>query len=172
MGTINYSTSDYITMGLRPYDYKEADPLFMAIMKHEAAENGETVENYIDEYYSQCYTDDYNNIAAELEKYRFWYFHIAIKPGYYEGFSLDISYNFPVAFDNWEERREAQKEVTEIKRFLTDCAGLGLVECSPGWCTRYGDYKSTIAAIKKAVAAMREEIRVTPTWAQYNRQGA
>lgn len=91
------------------------------------------------------------------------------KYGNYEGFTLDIENNFPIAFDGWEDRREANKEITEIKEFLIACAGLGLVECSPGWCTGYNDYKGTIAAIKAAIKNMREEVKRTPTWAQYEK---
>ena len=57
----------------------------------------------------------------------------------------------------------------EIKQFLIDCAGLGLVQCSPGWCTGYNDYNGTIKAIKAAIKEMRDELRTIPTWAQYNR---
>lgn len=107
MGAVNYFTSDYITMGLRPYD------------------------------------------SLELEK--------------------DIENNFPVALDSWQDRRDANKEITEIKRFLIECAGLGLVECFPGWCTGYSDYNGTITAIRAAVKEMRDELRTIPTWTQYNR---
>lgn len=45
----------------------------------------------------------------------------------------------------------------------------GLVQCSPGWCTGYNDYKGTIVAIKAAIKEMREEVKTIPTWAQYER---
>ena len=122
MGAINYLTSDYITMGIKPYD---VDDLF--------------------------YSDDMDNIKYELNSHTFHYYHITIKPGYYEGFMLDIENNYPIAYDNYTDRKEANKEITEIKQFLIDCAGLGLVACSPGWCTGYSDYKGTIRAIKDAV---------------------
>lgn len=51
-------------------------------------------------------------------------------------------------------------------------ARLGLVKCSPGWCTGYSDYNGTMAAIKAAIKSMREEAKQTPTWAQYERKGA
>lgn len=153
MGAINYYTSDYITMGLRPYDIEDF-----------------TDENGVDYDEMQfCYNCDYENIETELNKHDFYYFHVAIKPGYYEGFTLDIENNFPVALDSWEDRNAANKEITEIKQFLIDCAGLGLVQCSPGWCTGYNDYNGTIKAIKNAIKNMRQEIKSVPTWAQYNK---
>lgn len=171
MGAINYFTSDYITMGLRPYDRSdfENDIDFMEEAREQMQEYGGTLESVIDDYISGCYEDDFANIETELNKYNFQYYHITIKPGYYEGFTLDIENNFPVAFDGWEDRKEANKEITEIKGFLIACAGLGLVQCSPGWCTGYNDYKGTIAAIKAAIKEMREEVKRTPTWAQYER---
>lgn len=171
MGAVNYFTSDYITMGLHPYDRfdLENDRDFMEEVEAEISEYGGTVESAIDSYIESCYEADYENIAHELAKHSFYYFHIAIKPGYYEGFTLDIENNFPVALDSWEDRREAMKEITEIKRFLTECAGLGLVACSPGWCTGYSDYNGTLKAIREAVKDMRNELKTVPTWTQYNR---
>ena len=171
MGAINYCTSDYITMGLRPYDKSDYvnDPEFMAALQAEIDEYGGTIEAALDSYINECYEADYNNIKTELEKHYFYYYHITIKPGYYEGFTLDIENNFPVALDSWEDRRHANKEITEIKQFLIDCAGLGLVKCSPGWCTGYSDYNGTIQAIKSAIKAMRDELKTIPTWTQYNR---
>ena len=172
MGAINYYTSNYITLGLRPYDRDELtnDHDFMEALQAEVDEYGGTVETALDSYINDCYSCDYDNIKTELEKHYFYYYHITIKPGYYEGFSLDIENNFPVALDSWEDRRDANKEITEIKQFLIDCAGLGLVKCSPGWCTRYSDYNGTIQAIKAAIKAMRDELKTVPTWAQYNRE--
>lgn len=171
MGTVNYFTSDYITMGLRLYNSWELenDLEFMEEIKNEVDEYGGTIENAIADYIEDCYSCDYENIKTELEKHNFHYYHIAIKPGYYEGFTLDIENNYPVALDSWEDRRGANKEITEIKQFLIACAGLGLVQCSPGWCTGYNDYKGTLKAIKAAIKEMRDELRTIPTWAQYNR---
>ena len=170
MGAINYCTSDYITLGLRPYDRDEltTDPDFMEALQAQVDEYGGTIETALDSYITECYSCDYDNIKTELEKHYFYYYHITIKPGYYEGFTLNIENNFPVALDSWADRREAMKEITEIKQFLIDCAGLGLVECSPGWCTGYSDYKGTIQAIKAAIKTMRDELKTIPTWTQYN----
>ena len=171
MGTINYFTSDYITLGLRPYDRYdlENDHDFMEELQREVDEYGGTLESALDIYINDSYECDYDNIKTELEKHCFHYYHITIKPGYYEGFTLDIENNFSVALDSWEDRRDANKEITEIKQFLIDCAGLGLVECSPGWCTGYSDYNGTIQAIKTAIKEMRSELKTVPTWTQYNR---
>lgn len=171
MGAVNYFTSDYITMGLRPYDTNdfENDRDFMEELQQEVDEYGGTLENALDSYIQSCYESDYENIQCELEKHNFYYYHVTIKPGYYEGFTLDIENNFPVALDGYEDRRDANKEITEIKQFLIACAGLGLVKCSPGWCTGYSDYNGTIQAIKSAIKEMRSELKTIPTWSQYER---
>ena len=149
MGTINYMTSSYITMGLKPYDISDYED-----------ENGNIDYNLLE----MDYEDDRTNIESILSRYSFYYFHVAIKAGYYEGFS--------VAFDGWEDKREAQKEITSLKQCLLECAGVGLVACHPGWCTGYEDYKSTCKAITAAVKDMREEVKNTPTWRQYERETA
>lgn len=171
MGTINYCTSDYITLGLIPYyaDEIESDQYFMEELQNEVDEYGGTLEDALESYIASCYESDYANIEYELNKHCFYYYHVTIKPGYYEGFTLDIENNFKCAFDSYEDRREANKEITEIKRFLIACAGMGLVKCSPGWCTSYSDYNSTLKAINEAVKEMRNEVATTPTWRQYER---
>lgn len=174
MGAVNYFTSDYITMGvplLSAYDL-ENDPDFMEEARKEVKEYSGTVEEVISNYISGSYADNLDNVKIILSRFSFWYYHVTIKPGYYEGFTLDIESNFPVAFDSWEDRREAQKEITQLKRFLLECAGVGLVQCFPGWCTGYEDYKGTCKAIEAAVKAMREEVKIIPTWKQYERETA
>lgn len=174
MGAVNYYSSDYITLGVPMYDAwdLENDPEFMAEIEEEVNEYGGTVDEAIRDYIEECYQCDYDNIEHELDKHYFRFYHIEIKPGYYEGFTLDIQSNFPVAFDGYLEKRDAQKEITEIKSFLLACADLGLVGVCPGWCTSYLDRAETIQAIKAAVQEMREEVRSTPTWLQYEREGA
>ena len=177
MGTVNYSTSDYITMGLKPYNVDDFtnDPDFLDFIREEWSIDT-TDQNAV--YAAACdevtslYDSDYANISFELSKHNFRYYHIAVKPGYYEGFTLDIENNYSVAYDSWEDKRAAQKEITEIKQFLIACAGMGLVKCSPGWCTGYSDYNGTIKAIGAAIKEMREESRTIPTWARYCREGA
>lgn len=169
MGAVNYFTSDYITMGLKPYDASdfENDVDFMDELQKEVDEYGGTVEEALNNYISHCYECDFANIETELNKHRFYYYHITIEPGYYEGFTLRIENNFPIAFDSWKDRRDANKEITEIKRFLIDCTGLGLVAVHPGWCTGYEGYTETVKTINEAVKKMREEVKITPTWRQY-----
>lgn len=161
MGTINHKTSDYITMANYPIDPVdlENDTDFMD-------EYGETA---IYDYIQECAECDLENVEGILGKYDFYYFHVWIESGYYEGFSIQIENNFPIYFDCWEDKRDAQKEITQIKAFLFECADCEIVQCFPGWCTGYANREETIQGIKEAVQAMREEVKATPTWTQYER---
>lgn len=174
MGAVNYFTSDYITMGIKPYDEYdlENDSNFMEAIQEEVNEYGGTIDGAIESYIQTSYEDDEANVSAILEKYSFYYYHVTIKPGYYEGFTLDIESNFSVAFDGWEDKRSAQREITSLKKCLLECAGVGMVECWPGWCTKYKDYEGTCKAIGAAIKAMRDEVKNTPTWRQYERKSA
>ena len=175
MGTINYFTSDYITLGVKPYDtddyIKNND--FMNFIREEWNVNTEDeneVLKAVNEHISADYAADMENAESILNEYNFYYFHVVLKPGYYEGFTLDIENNFGVAIDGWEDRREAQKEITQLKNCLLELAGVGLVVCSPGWCTGYKDYNETIKAIKEAIKEIREEYKAIPTWRQYQKE--
>lgn len=143
MGAVNYGRSDYISIGLNV--------------------NGEF------DYERPCYRENYfNYLSGLLDKRRFYYYHVAVIPGYYEGFYIDISSNCPVFFNDYEEKQDAQKEITEIRRFLMDCAAAGLAQYSHGWRTEYSTERETRAAINAAIKEMRQEARETPTYRQYN----
>lgn len=143
MGTINYKTSDYITIG---YNLNNID--------------------YEDEFYNDIICDYYEQIKYTLDKQRFYYFHVVLNPGYYEGFSINIEFNFSYCFDNWEDKRAAQKEITEIKAFLLECINdYECVSVWPGWGTTYHDYKTSLKHLNDAIKEMRETVKNTPTWA-------
>lgn len=174
MGAVNYFTSDYITLGIKPYSVYdlENDVEFMKEIRAEVKEYGGTVEEALNSYISDSYESDLANAESILSRFSFWFYHVTIEPGYYDGFTLKIENNFPVAYDNYEDRRDAQKEITQLKKCLLELAGVGLVACYPGWCTGYEDYKGTCKAIEAAIKAMRDEVRTIPTWRQYERETA
>lgn len=146
MGTINYKQSDYITLGVKPYDETEIET---------------------DAYF--MYEELADDVQAALDEYSFHYYRVTLEPGYYEGFTINIENKFSI-FDASESKQLAQKEITQIKQLLIECAGLGLVSCYPGWCSGYDDYGTTLGAIKEAIGEMREEVKQTPTWWQYERE--
>lgn len=172
MGTINYGTSDYITLGIKPYDIDDFynDDCFVREARAEVAEYGGTVDDdYIYQLINDYYDDDRTNAECIINKYNLHYYHIAIKPGYYEGLYLDIENNYSVAYDDYTDRREAQKELTQLKQCLIELAGCGYCEVWPGWCTHYMDYATTVKTIEKVIKAMRAEVKTIPTWRQYEK---
>lgn len=171
MGTINYGTSDYITLGARCYDLYDftSDPGFMEDAEGMCEYTHRTLDEYIQSYIQMCYEDDYYNARDILKQYDFRYYHIEIKHGYYAGFWIDIENNYGVCYDDYTDRREAQKEVTQIKAMLQELAGCGIISVWPGWCSKEFNYAETMEQIEEAVKEMRAEIKRIPTWAQYER---
>ena len=173
MSTINYRTSDYITLAIKPYDPErmKQDPDFMQQITSLAREFNTTVDEEITLFINGLYEADTENAKTILSDHPLYYYHIRIRPGYYEGLSIDIENNFPVAYDCYDDKRAAQREITEIKKLLNDLAGGGFVACFPGYCTGYCDYAETINLIDDAIRAMRDETKTIPTWRQYERAG-
>lgn len=148
MGAINYGTSDYITIG---YNCGDID------------------HNEVD--YDFFMQDDYDTVKNILSNYSFYYFHVSVEPGYYEGFYIDIEFNYPLFFQDYTERKEAQQEITTIRHVLkqivenTNCCAV-----YPGWCMGYADYSDTLSEIDKAAKQMRQHVHDTPTYRQYARR--
>ena len=166
MGAINYGTSNYITMGIVPYDRYEMEE-DKDLMEWLCDGMDADPEECLSDYINILYEEDYSNAESIIEKYNIHYWRIELKNGYYDGFYLDIEDNYGIAFDDWTDRAEAQKEVTQIKNMLYELAGVGMVKCAPGWSTGYSSYNETLKAIDEAVKDMREEVKTKPTMRQY-----
>lgn len=142
MGTINYFTSDYITLGYNTNNI-----------------------NYDDDFYYDDINYEFDEIAALLKNEFFYYFNITLKPGYYDGFTINIENNFGYCFNDYSEKKEALKELTRIKNFLIYIVdNFNVCEVWPGWCTSYQEYHTTIIDIKAAIKEMKSEIKTTPTY--------
>ena len=147
MGTINYTTSKYITLGLKPYNIEDIRADYM--------------EDYSDdilyEIKSDIEDDDRKEVEKELENHSFNWWKVEVIPGYYEGFSIRITDNF----DLWlyaSEKKEANKEVTEIKKLLCLLVDdFNLVSCCPFWCTTYHSPKESKQYIREAIKEMRKD---------------
>ena len=142
MGTINYKTSDYIIIG---YNLKNIDM-------------------YKDDYF-YFMQEDFEIIQDFLKQYDFNYYHVTIEPGYYEGFSINIEFNYSWCFDCWQDRQEAHKEITQLKQFLIQCIrSCNCCAVSPGWCTTYFNYNDTLNKLNEAIKEMRATVNTTPTY--------
>ena len=150
MGAINYGTSEYITIGLKPYNYDD----------YREEENGEIDYDQMNFDY-EC---DKENVENVLDRYSFNFFNVYVEYGYYEGFYLNIKTNFD--FYNWEDKADALKEATQLKNMLIECCDVGLCEVWPGWCTSYKSYSESIKNIKDAIWQIKQDIKSTETWLQ------
>ena len=139
MGTINYGSNDIINLGVDTSNILNEDDF-----------------NEVSYIY-----DDVKNI---LDDYSFYYYHVDIKEGYYSGLYLDIESNFYI-YDSYLDKLDAQKELTQLKKFLHRCVDNGLVAYTPGWCTGYYNLKESKDLINKAIAEERKNIKDRPTWA-------
>lgn len=143
MGAINYNTSDFITIG---YNCNDID--------------------YDEPFYYEFIQDDHEQTKYILDQYNFCYFDVKIKPGYYTGFYIDIEFNYKYCFDNYKDKRDALKEITQIKKFLLSCLDFGCCAVWPGWCTTYFTAAESIEKINASIKEMRATVQITPTWAR------
>lgn len=172
MGTINYRTSNYITMGIKPVDGWDLlhEPGLKEEIEAEVEEYGGSLEEAaqsLADYYNEA---NYCNAEEIYEKYDFNYFEITMNYGYYDGFYFDISPASYANLETYKDKRQAQKEITQIKQMLKELAGVGVVACYPGWSTGYEDYAGTIQKINEAIKEMRADVKATPTDWQYARR--
>ena len=144
MGTINYFTSDFITLG---YNTNCID--------------------YNEEFYNDDIQWEFDEIEKLIKEQCFYYFNISLKPGYYEGFSIDIEYNFSYSLDDYNDKLQALKEITRIKKFLVYVVNnFEVCVVHPGWCTAYLNFKDSLSEINNAIKEMRTEVKQTPTYYQ------
>ena len=169
MGTINYRTSDYITMGIYPqteWDFRDDEAEIIENMLTNGYEEEDITDNaytdYVYDLIASYEEDDYYQTKEILEEYDFENFTLSIEAGYYQGFSLNIEYEHDGwDFDDIEDKNNAKMEVERVKECLKRLADIGLTACYPSWRTSYEDYDGTLAKIEEACAEMLEDIRKT-----------
>lgn len=166
MGTINYKTSDYITLGIKPYDREDFinDPECMEAAIRESIESDISIRHYIDDLIGSYYEADKENAECFISKYDFRYFSLSVEPGYYEGLYVDLSEEFPLFIDDEDERKEILQEIETLKSVLIDIAGCGFVACFPGWSTGYSDYNGTLKEIETACNYLKENAMERKPW--------
>ena len=148
MGTINFSTGDFLTLCNEPFD-----PFRY------------TEEEYNDNY--EYLTEVVKNI---LDRYDFdeSAFSIHFEYGYYEGFAVVINEHNYVYYDDSIEKAEAYKSVKALQECLIELTNeVGLIKCVPGWCMRYCNDRETRKAVRHACAEIRRYIKATPTFRSY-----
>ena len=153
MGAINYKTNDFVTIGVNVNEFAEDG--------RELTENGFYYN--IDDEISNLYED----ITNILSKYNFYYNHVAIKSGYYEGFYIKFENNFDIFYNDYFEKMQAVKEITQLKNFLIECVENGLCVCFPSWCTSYLNVEESKKEIIKQMKSYKEHIKTIPTYQKY-----
>lgn len=165
MGTVNYKTSDIITLGLRPYDPSdfELDPDFMEEARRQSDEYGDEIDDIIRQTIADYTEDDRQTAAGIVSKYRFDFFQVSIEPGYYEGFSVYISNNLPDEYWDADEREQALTDAANLGDMLEELVNDAcLDECWPGWCTSYQDPAHSLTDVRKAIRGLIYDINDTP----------
>ncbi len=150
MGTINYKTSKYVTLAIEPVDYDEEEDW---------------------ELISEWYADLESEVSDLIDEYEFKYLKVKTVYGYYEGFSIDIEDEFGIDWTgeywNWEDKADAQKEITRLKGLLYRLLDMGLCVCTPSWCTGYCDPVESRRRIRAGIKEMREECKKADTISKY-----
>ena len=156
MGTINYGTSKFITVGLNPNFYEDTE-----------GENGEIIEGSRYELMEDMrrYTEHY---FGELDLSENEAFKVSIESGYYEGFYINITDEW-LYFDDEDDRNKGRKELEKIFEFLNVVVDNGLTVCYPGWCTKYLDYTESKKALETAKTEAMDFCSNKPDYKTYNK---
>ena len=162
MGTINYMTSKYITLAVKPYDFEDIrqgiiDDILSGSYEHLTIE--ELTDDFVNETISSYYGDDRDNATAIIDRYNMNYFDIHIEHGYYEGLSIKIDDNLPDKYDIMYEYTNVFAEVSKLRECLKDLAGVGFCACSPSWCTTYYNYTETLGMIDEAIKSLKDDVK-------------
>ena len=96
------------------------------------------------------------------------FFDLYIKSGYHKGFTICIENLLPSVFKSYEQKQEAQNEITLIKKCLIKLVKeCGLLEYYPYWHMGYATKEETLQDINEAIKAMRKEVNESLTEHQY-----
>lgn len=155
MGTINYNSNKYITLGVNMITiYEECKELEINDFHYCVDDEVETL---------------WEEISNTLLKYTFEYFEVELVNGYYDGFYLDIKGKDYVFFDDTKEKNDTLKEATKLKELMLEVVENGLVACFPSWVTTYLDYNNSIKEINKAIKEIKKDIQAIPTYRNYKK---
>ena len=169
MGTINYGTSEIITIGQLMF-------------------NGSGLSEEEWEEERTFYMDETEDLMLDIQKlindHDFEFYKIVPEHGYYEGMYINIKLNTCCYYggpnrnykeynyvESSEERKNILKELTQIKNMLLECVNYhNLNVIYPGWCTTELNYEDSIKEINKRIAEEKKKIRSFPTWKQLCKQ--
>lgn len=154
MGAINYKRNNIVTLG---YNIPK---------KEEEAEKEAENEKEINDVYFDIEEVDFEDLKEIYNKYSFDILDVKIENGYYDGFYIDIDFDY-FYFENTEEKQETLKEATRLKKFLLESLNVGMVACCPSWCTSYSTVEESKKEIEEAIKDLKEGIKNTLTEKNY-----
>ena len=133
MGTINYGTSQFVTVAAPDYDGN--------------MEAYNTLEDWV---------------RDKLNQYNFEYYDLDIEYGYYEGFYINImkndSFYFLDTLDAKETAPIIRNEIDSVIALLKELCELGCCVVHPGWCTAYLNLEDSIKEIESAKYMMISDL--------------
>lgn len=160
MGAINYNNNKLFNLGLNVFDYEKQCEIQLKEMIEEGIIEFNNVE--IDEFNYECISVLYEDCEYILNKYDFNYYNIKLESGYYEGFYLSIDFNYNY-FNDFIEKQQAQKELTQVKKCFLELINCGLVSYHAWWCSSYYSKEETISMLNEFVKTERKRIADTLT---------
>ena len=164
MGAINYMTSEYVTVGLKPFDFYDIKDEMLDFIANDTSGYWGGLDLTDDEVYSEMNerTEDYfNAVDSFVSEHNFENFDVNIDSGYYEGFSINIKNN--MYFTEETDKDYARKEAKDLCEMLKELVNAyGLCVCIPGWSTAYLSKEDSIKEIDKALDKMNEDIDKEP----------
>ncbi len=160
MGTINYGTNKYITMGLKPFDFEDTKKALEECVSDDISFTD-------DDVYEQMNVEteeSRNNVEEILKDVSFDYFRLSIEPGYYEGFYIKIESDFEGNLDDENDKTKAREETEKLKDTLKALMDADSFICvvSPGWCMTYYDRDESLRRIDEAANEILEDIEKEP----------
>lgn len=165
MGTINYGTSKYITMGIDPYDFEQVKNCIIEELQEDQEDvtpddiSDQEVYDRIESYYdadrenAEYYLNELNLNTGN--------FSVKLNPGYYEGLYISIDYDNLYFYDQ-DEKDETIRDVKKIIDLLKNLAGIRFQACYPFWYTTFKSYEETLKEIETAYNDMISDINNTP----------
>lgn len=151
MGSINYKTNNFVTVGYNiPKKEKEME---------EIAAEEEEIFNANELYYEEEEMQA-QEVKDIIKKYNLNFFDVELVAGYYQGFYIDFDFDY-LYFYNYQEKQEALKEATKLKKLLYELLQFDCVVCLPGWCTSYLNKTESKKAIFQGIKQLKEKIKNT-----------
>lgn len=152
MGTINYQTSEVITLGTAPEDFEYVKNDFCEANDVSPDEVNDSLIYDIISEDTLCQEIEANFL---IDNYTFYWFRVNTKPGYYEGVQIIIEHELPEEFEIAGDKKDFLAECDTLQKLLLELHGIGFSVCHPWWCTTYEDYSTGRESIKNAIAELK-----------------